>query len=144
MNGFDGLGNVYGTPIGYGVLPPSSGTVTAMESMIPAYGTAMTEAAMAKTAAVKSDSGLTYAAIPVSRKRTRDAINPLVSSDPNGVCNQTANNRCGGSVTFLGEDLSLQFQQQQLEVDRFIAQHVRYTQSVRDLLINSSFNSMNA
>ncbi|KAL8461956.1 hypothetical protein ACS0TY_033154 [Phlomoides rotata] len=126
MNGFEGLGNVYGTPMGYGVLPPLSGTTKAIETMIPTYGTALTEAVLAKTAAMKSDSGLTYA-VPVSRKRSRDAINPQVSSFPNGVHNPTANNRCG-SVTFLGEDLSFHFQQQQLEVDRFIAQH---TEKVR-------------
>lgn len=123
MNGFEALGNVYGTPIGYGVLPPFSGTTKAAETMIPTYGSALTEAALAKTAAMKSDSGLTYA-VPVSRKRSRDAINPPVSSFPNGVHNPSVNNRCG-SVTFLGEDLSLHFQQQQYEVDRFIAQHVR-------------------
>ncbi|KAI3456704.1 hypothetical protein Pfo_013367 [Paulownia fortunei] len=126
MNSVEGIGNVYGTPMGYGVVAPLSGTTTATETVVPMYGSAITETVPAKPAAIKSDSGLTYA-VPVSRKRSRDVINPLVSSLPGGVQNQSANNRCG-SLTFLGEDFSFQFQQQQLEIDRFIAQH---TEKVR-------------
>ncbi|PIN05502.1 putative E3 ubiquitin ligase [Handroanthus impetiginosus] len=123
MNTVEGNGNVYGGPMGYGVIAPLSGTTTATETMFPMYGSA----AALTVPAIKSDSGVTYA-IPVSRKRSRDAINPLVSSLQSGVQNQsTVNNRCS-SFTFLGEDLSLHFQQQQLEIDRFIAQH---TEKVR-------------
>ncbi|KAL6514015.1 hypothetical protein OROHE_019471 [Orobanche hederae] len=124
MNGIEGIGNVYGTPpVGYGVVAPLSGTTTATETLAPMYGSAMTNAVPAKKTAIKSDSGLSYAA-PVSRKRFRDAINnPMVSSLPNVVVpDQSVNNRCG-SFTFLGEDFSFLFQQQQLEIDRFIAQH---------------------
>ncbi|KAK6149505.1 hypothetical protein DH2020_017030 [Rehmannia glutinosa] len=122
MNSIEGIGNVYGTPMRYGLVAPLSGTTTATEIVVPMYGSAITGTVPAKTTAIKSDSGLSYA-VPVSRKRSRDAINPLVSSSfPNGVQNQSANNRCG-SLTFLGEDFSFQFQHQQMEIDRFIAQH---------------------
>ncbi|KAG6407340.1 hypothetical protein SASPL_130329 [Salvia splendens] len=125
LNGVEGIGNSFAPPAGFGMLPPLSGTTTAaMETMVPIYCSAIAETAGAKTSAIKSDSGLTYAAVPVSRKRSRDAINPLMASPlPSGV----ANNR-RGSMTFLGEDFSFHFQQQQLEIDRFIAQH---TEKVR-------------
>ncbi|KAH6754737.1 hypothetical protein C2S53_020700 [Perilla frutescens var. hirtella] len=128
MNGVEGIGNAYATPAGFGMLPPLSGTTTATETVVPMYCSAITESLLAKTSAIKSDSGLTYA-VPVSRKRSRsDAINPLASALPSGVHHPTtANNRCG-SFTFLGEDFSFHFQQQQLEIDRFIAQH---TEKVR-------------
>ncbi|KAL3614873.1 hypothetical protein CASFOL_040534 [Castilleja foliolosa] len=114
MNGVESNGNVFGAPIGYGMVAPFSGTTAAMETAVPMYGSA---------GAMKCDSGLTYA--PVSRKRSREAINSLLSSFPGGVHNlqtNNNNNRCGG-FTFLGEDISFQFQQQQLEIDRFIEQH---------------------
>ncbi|KAL1556071.1 RING-type E3 ubiquitin transferase [Salvia divinorum] len=115
MNGVEGIGNA---PAGFGMLPPLSGTGTAAaETMVPIY---------CSTSAIKSDSGLTYAAVPVSRKRSRDAINPMMASPlPSGVSHH--HNR-RGSITFLGEDFSCHFQQQQLEIDRFIAQH---TEKVR-------------
>ncbi|KAG8386609.1 hypothetical protein BUALT_Bualt03G0166300 [Buddleja alternifolia] len=116
MNTFEGFGNVYGAPIGYGVVAPSSGTTTAT---VPMYGSAITDTFPTKSAAIKSDSGLTYA-VPLSRKRSRDAINnPLLSSL---IQNQSANNnnhsRCGSNFTFLGEDMSFHFQQQQLETEK--------------------------
>ncbi|GFP92320.1 peptidyl-prolyl cis-trans isomerase fkbp43 [Phtheirospermum japonicum] len=83
MNGIEGIENVYGAPMGYGVVAPLSGTTTTTETLVPMYGSAMTEAFPAETAAIKSDSDLSYA-VP--------------------------------------------FQQQQLEIDRFIAQH---TEKVR-------------
>ncbi|GFZ05762.1 zinc ion binding protein [Actinidia rufa] len=87
-----------------------------METLLPMYNSAMTPA----NTAMKSDSGLTHA-LPVSRKRSRDSIHPLISF-PNGQIQNQNSNHCG-SFTFLGEDISLQVQQQQLEVHRFIAQH---------------------
>ncbi|CAL5402540.1 unnamed protein product [Camellia sinensis] len=122
MSAIEGNVNAYGnTPIGYG-LPPLSGTTT--ETLLPMYSSVITDSLQAKTA-MKADSGLTYA-LPVSRKRSRDLINPLISF-PNAQIQNQNNNRCG-SFTFLGEDISMQIQQQQLEVDRFIAQH---TEKVR-------------
>ncbi|KAL0328640.1 UNVERIFIED_CONTAM: putative BOI-related E3 ubiquitin-protein ligase 3 [Sesamum calycinum] len=125
MNGVDDNGNVYGTSMGYGLVAPLSGRTTAAEFVVPMYGSAITGTHAAKTAVMKSDSGLTY--IPPSRKRSREAINFPLSSSPTAVQNHCVNNRCG-SFTFLGEDISFQIQQQQLEIDRFIAQH---TEKVR-------------
>ncbi|KAA8523454.1 hypothetical protein F0562_009877 [Nyssa sinensis] len=116
----EGNVNMYNTPIGYG-LPPLSGTTT--ETLLPMYSPVITDTVPAKTA-MKADSGITYT-LPVSRKRSVDSIYTLPSF-PNGQ-NLTHNNRCG-SFTFLGEDISLQIQQQQLDIDRFIAQH---TEKVR-------------
>ncbi|KAK3042595.1 hypothetical protein RJ639_000847 [Escallonia herrerae] len=121
MNAIEGNGNLYGQPVGYG-MPPLSGTTT--ETLLPMYGS---DSVPAKTA-MKSDSGLTYA-LPVSRKRPRDqsAINPFVSFPSTAHQNPNHHNRTG-PFTFLGEDISLQIQQQQLEIDRFIVQH---TEKVR-------------
>ncbi|PIN11000.1 putative E3 ubiquitin ligase [Handroanthus impetiginosus] len=124
-NVVEGNGNMFGAPVGYGMVAPLSGSTTATENFVPMYGSAITGTLPAKFAAMKSDSSLTY--VPVSRKRSRDAINSLLSSSPSAVQNQSAHNRCG-SFTFLGEDISFQIQQQQLEIDRFIAQH---TEKVR-------------
>ncbi|KAK4420589.1 putative BOI-related E3 ubiquitin-protein ligase 3 [Sesamum alatum] len=125
MNGVEDNGNVFGTSMGYGLVAPLSGRTTAAEFVVPMYGSAISGAHPAKTAVMKSDSGLTY--IPASRKRSREAISFPLSSSPSAVQNQSVNNRCG-SFTFLGEDISSQIQQQQLEIDRFIAQH---TEKVR-------------
>ncbi|KAL0310869.1 UNVERIFIED_CONTAM: putative BOI-related E3 ubiquitin-protein ligase 3 [Sesamum angustifolium] len=125
MNGVEDNGNVYGTSMGYGLVAPLSGRSTAAEFVVPMYGSAITGTHAAKTAVMKADSGLTY--IPPSRKRSREAINFPLSSSPTAVQNQCVNNRCG-SFTFLGEDITFQIQQQQLEIDRFIAQH---TEKVR-------------
>lgn len=129
MNGMEGIGNAYATPATFGMLPPLLGTgtatATATETVLPIYCSAITDSIYAKTSAMKSDSGLTYT-VPVSRKRSRsDAIHPAL---PSGVHHPMAsNNRCG-SFTFLGEDFTFHFQHQQMEIDRFIAQH---TEKVR-------------
>ncbi|GFQ03751.1 probable boi-related E3 ubiquitin-protein ligase 3 [Phtheirospermum japonicum] len=109
----------YGSLMGYEVVAPLSGTTTATETLVPMYGSTITEAFSAETVAIKSDSDLSYT-VPVSRKCSRDAIN---SSRQNSAI---LNNH-SGSLTFLGEDFSFQFQQQQLEIDHFIAQHVCFT-----------------
>ncbi|GER37580.1 SBP (S-ribonuclease binding protein) family protein, partial [Striga asiatica] len=122
MNGVEGNGNVFGAPSGYGAVAPLSGTAAGLETVVPIYGLAVSGGAFTvKTQAVKSDSGLT--SVPVSRKRPREAIGTLLSSFPGGAFqNQSVINRCSG-FTFLGEDISFQIQQQQLEIDRFIAHH---------------------
>lgn len=121
MNGIDVSANMYGAPIGYGGgLPPLSGTTT--ETLLPVYGSDSVQADKTHPA-MKADSGLTYN-LPVSRKRTRDSVNPLIVFPNNQNLNHL-NRRSGGSFTFLGEDISLQIQHQQLEIDHFIAQHVR-------------------
>ncbi|CAI9784052.1 unnamed protein product [Fraxinus pennsylvanica] len=111
MIGIEGNGNMYSVPLGYGMVAPLSGTTKATETVLPMYGSMINDSAPVNTVTMTSDSGLTYAA-PISRKRSRDAINP-----------QSLDYRCG-SFTFLGEDISFQIQQQQSEIDRFIAQHM--------------------
>ncbi|XP_074372783.1 putative BOI-related E3 ubiquitin-protein ligase 3 [Apium graveolens] len=111
MNGMDGNANVYGAPVGYGGVPLMSGTTT--ESFVPVYGSGITDSFPVKShCAMKADSGLTCN-LPVSRKRTRDEMNqPLLCFQNNQSFN-----------TFLGDDISLQIQHQQLQIDHFIAQH---------------------
>lgn len=104
---------------GYGLLP-LSGTTT--ESFLPIYnGTSAAVAGFADTfpakVAVKTESDLNNAYnLPVSRKRPREGMNQVMT------CQTQNGNRCG-SFMFLGEDLSLQMQQQQFEMDRLITQH---------------------
>lgn len=122
----EGTGNLYPGQMGYRVVPgPLSGTTTATDALIPMYGSAMADSVAVKTP-MKSDSGLTYA-IPASRKRAREAVisnhHPLMSFPPSLPNQQQTDNRCG-SFTFLGEDISYQIQQQQLEIDSFITEHV--------------------
>lgn len=77
---------------------------------------------------MKSDSGITYN-VPIPRKRGRDhhhsttTINRFVSYPSSHVHSQK---NCGCNLYFLGEDISIQIQQQQMDVDRLISQHVRY------------------
>ncbi|KAJ9562677.1 hypothetical protein OSB04_007837 [Centaurea solstitialis] len=83
------------------------------------------------SAPIKAESGLTCS-LPVSRKRARDSseINTLLSFvNSHNIMNQSQSQiERSGSYTFLGEDISLQIQQQQLEIDQFIAHH---TEKVR-------------
>jgi len=127
MDSMEGIGNVnmYGTPFGYGAVKPLSGTTMATYNIMPMHNSAIADSIPAKTPLMKSESGISYA-VPVSRKRSSDAMNPLLSSFT-GVQNQNANYLCG-SFTFLGEDISFQIQQQQLEIDCVIAQQ---TEKVR-------------
>ncbi|CAA0818533.1 Probable BOI-related E3 ubiquitin-protein ligase 3 [Striga hermonthica] len=109
MNGVEGNENVFGATSVYGVVASASRTAAAgMESAVSMYGSSIAAALPMKAPAeMKSDIGLTC--VPASRKRSREAVNTLFSSF--------------GGFTFLGEDISLQIQQQQLEIDRFIAQN---------------------
>ncbi|MFS7985055.1 putative transcription factor C2H2 family [Helianthus anomalus] len=101
------------TPLAYGLTNP----LTAM------YG--FTDGFPANTAPIKAESGLTCS-LPVSRKRPRDCsdLNTLLSFVNSRNMNQNQNQNHGnatGTYTFLGEDISMQIQQQQLEIDQFIA-----------------------
>ncbi|KAI3804703.1 hypothetical protein L1987_26446 [Smallanthus sonchifolius] len=82
----------------------------------------------------KPVSGLT-STLPISRKRLRDSssFNPQFSvlNTPNVNLN---NGHWFGEFTFLGEDVSLQIYQQQLEIDRLIAHHVRNSSSLSTVL----------
>lgn len=76
------------------------------ETFLPMYQSSFCGA----KAPVKAESGLTYN-IPVPRKRSRDWMNSQQS--------------VFDVSSLFGEELSLQMQQQQLEIDRFIAENVR-------------------
>lgn len=124
MNPIEGDANIYNnSQMGYG-MPLLSGTTTA-ETLLPAYNSVIVDSVSAKTAAsaaMKSDSGLTYNYnLPLPRKRSRECMNmnPFVSYP----CAPITPKSCG-SFSFLGEDISLQIQQQQLDIDRLISQHV--------------------
>ncbi|KAL8208984.1 hypothetical protein R6Q57_008396 [Mikania cordata] len=87
------------TPLGYATGNPLSAM----------YGSGFSDSIPSIAAA---ESGLTCN-LPVSRKRSRD-----INMNRNPI----------GAYTFLGEDISLQIQHQQLEIDQFIAHH---TEKVR-------------
>ncbi|XP_062015866.1 probable BOI-related E3 ubiquitin-protein ligase 3 [Rosa rugosa] len=132
MNPVQGNGGMYSTQIGYGV-PLMTGGVVATEALLPSYNTSvMNDSMLPKTtpcaAAMQSDSGLTYN-VPISttvpRKRSRvDSINP----NPNLFSYPTAptshHYKNNNSFSFLGEDISMQIQQQQFDIDRLISQHM--------------------
>ncbi|KAJ7982009.1 BOI-related E3 ubiquitin-protein ligase 1 [Quillaja saponaria] len=107
--------NLYNTQMGYSTVPLSG--ITTTEALLPAYNSVISDSFPPKSA-IKSESGVTYN-IPVPRKRSRDSITPFISYP---ATPQTHKN-CS-SFSFLGEDISLQIQQQQLDVDRLIAQHM--------------------
>ncbi|XP_030942406.1 BOI-related E3 ubiquitin-protein ligase 1-like [Quercus lobata] len=72
-----------------------------------------------KTFMNKADSGLTYAIpVPDQRKRPRDSIN-----DFNALPIRQKTNKVSGLPSFLDQDFILRAHQQQLEIDRFLAQH---------------------
>lgn len=113
-------------PLGYGIGHPFSATTAAM--YCSGFNDSINPFPAANAATMKSESGLTCS-LPVSRKRARDSsdINTLLSFVNSHNMNQNQMDRCG-TYTFLGEDISLQIQQQQLEIDQFVAHH---TEKVR-------------
>lgn len=107
LNPAEGNMNFFNTQMGCSM--PLSGTTT--ETLLPAYNV--------DCVPVKSESGLTYN-LPVQRKRSRDSLTPFLSyKNTNAMPHKNPT-----SFSFLGEDMSLQIQQQQLEVDRLISQHM--------------------
>lgn len=105
--------------MGYTV--PLSITNITTDTLLPAYNSLITDLIPLKAAAMKSDSSsLTYNYnLPVQRKRSRsDSINPFFLYPTH----QTQKN-CG-SFSFLGEDISLEIQQQEFDIERLITQHM--------------------
>ncbi|OWM81053.1 probable BOI-related E3 ubiquitin-protein ligase 3 [Punica granatum] len=110
----------YNLQMGYGL--PLSGTTTVdTTGMLPMYSSPLTDSLPPKTP-LKSDSGLTHNMPLLSRKRSREY------SSPNQILPYTVQHRdnsCStSSFSFLGEDISLQIEQQQLDIDHLIAQHM--------------------
>lgn len=92
------------------------------QTMLPFYQTFDCNPISTKTSMDKADSGLTYN-IPAPRKRQRDSINDLDVFSP-----VSQKQKLSGFSSFLDQDIMFQLQQQQSEIDRYIAQH---TEKVR-------------
>ncbi|KAF9587438.1 hypothetical protein IFM89_002619 [Coptis chinensis] len=103
------------------------------QTFIPFYNSAlvnMVPETMETTTTMKAESGVTYnnnlCSSSGARKRSRDSFaisinNPLMDlSGSRKLCR----NNTATTFSFLGEDISLQIQQQQLEMDYMIAQHM--------------------
>ncbi|KAF8412720.1 hypothetical protein HHK36_000689 [Tetracentron sinense] len=120
MNAIESNANFYNTQMGFGGAPLSG---TTLETLLPFYNSVISDSvpATTTTTTMKADSCLTYN-LPVSRKRSRDSSNSL-----NAFPVPQKDYRCA-SFSFLGEDISLHIQQQQLEIDWIVAQH---TEKVR-------------
>ncbi|KAM7495721.1 hypothetical protein LguiB_030330 [Lonicera macranthoides] len=128
MNTIEANGNIYNTTatpliVGYGgggLLPPPENLLYGSSAINNFVNPAE------EPKAANSSGCLTCALPPFSRKRSRDFINPspllsFPTTDQNQI-HQKASSGCT-SFTFLGRDISMQIQQQQLEIDCFIAQH---------------------
>ncbi|KAJ6727870.1 BOI-RELATED E3 UBIQUITIN-PROTEIN LIGASE 2-RELATED [Salix koriyanagi] len=112
--------NMYSNQMGYGVPLSGGTTTTTAETLLPMYSSVITDSISRKTP-IKSESGLTYNVVPVQRKRSRDSmINPLLSY-PTPVAQS---NKTCAAFSFLGQDLSFQIQQQQLDIDCLVSQHM--------------------
>ncbi|KAA8544769.1 hypothetical protein F0562_019527 [Nyssa sinensis] len=81
------------------------------ETFLPFHQSLVSDSNHAKTS-MKADSGLTYN-LPAPRKRSRD-----ISFDQ-------FNNNLLEFSSFPGEDISLQIQQQQMEIDRILTEHTK-------------------
>ena len=128
MNPIEANGNMFQTQMGYGV--PLSGTTTvATEGLLPLYNPLVTDSIHQKAAAaMKSESTLTYNNLPLPRKRSRDSIDPILSF-PSPLQQQPLNNnnnKTCSPFSFLGYDISLHMEQQQLDIDHLISQHVSF------------------
>lgn len=88
------------------------------QTMLPFYQAFDCNPISTKTSMDKADSGLTYN-IPAPRKRQRDSINDL---DAFSLVFQKQ--KLSGFSSLLDQDIIFRLQQQQSEIDRYIAQHV--------------------
>lgn len=113
-----GIPNIYNTQMD-SMLPQAA---TMPETLPPYYQSVDCSnlGASPKTFINKADSGLTYTIpVPDQRKRPRDSFN-----DFNALPIRQKTNKVSGLPSFLDQDIILQIYQQQLEIDRFLAQHV--------------------
>ncbi|MED6205356.1 hypothetical protein PIB30_016943 [Stylosanthes scabra] len=129
--------------LGYSSLLPLSGTTTTgagTEAMLPPamYSSIAADSLpQQQKTPIKSESTLSYNNIPLSRKRSRDtssSINypfpssyPATASAVAAVTVQPHHKNAGSgsaSFTFLGEDITLQIHQHQLDIDQLVAQRM--------------------
>ncbi|KAK1417956.1 hypothetical protein QVD17_27092 [Tagetes erecta] len=89
---------------------PLSGTTTTADNLLPMYSSVFTDPDPLKT-----DTDLTYN-LHASRKRSRYCSSMCTFSDAQNVNRNTVKH-----CTILGEDISSQIQQQQFEIDQFVA-----------------------
>ena len=132
MNPIEANGNMFQTQMGYGV--PLSGTTTAAtEGLLPLYNSLVTDSIHQKAAVgITSESTLTYNNLPLPRKRSRDSINPILSfPSSQQPHNHNINNKTCSPFSFLGHDISLYMEQQQLDIDHLISQQVSLFFNIR-------------
>ncbi|KAL1349128.1 hypothetical protein HN51_025619 [Arachis hypogaea] len=131
--------NLYNAQLGYSSLLPLSGTTTTAaagvgtEAMLPPamYSSIAADSLpQQQKTPIKSESTLTYNNIPLLRKRSRDTSGSINYTFPSSypatastVTVQPHHKNCG-SFTFLGEDITLQIHQQQLDIDQLVAQRM--------------------
>ncbi|KAE9585054.1 hypothetical protein Lal_00018053 [Lupinus albus] len=125
MNPIDASVNLYNTTqIGYSSVLPLSGTTTATENVFrPPYNTFNVADSYPQKTAMKSDSSLTYN-VPLSRKHSREKSSSINYPYPSYPTTQPQNKTSYGSFSFFGEDISLQFHQQQLDINNIIAERM--------------------
>lgn len=110
--------NMYNAQMNNGIPLPS----TAMpEQLLPHYQSLVCDPNSAKASMNKSDSGLTYN-IPAPKKRPRDSV------DDFDAFAASQKHKISPFSSIIDQDVILQIQQQQSEIDRFIAEH---TEKVR-------------
>ncbi|KAI6687053.1 hypothetical protein NL676_023881 [Syzygium grande] len=122
VNPMDAFPDAYHAAAHFGCGLPLSGTTTATDSppLLQPHGSLISDSLPPKTVMKPSDSGLTYNVPSISRKRGRDSIiNPVLSYGT-----PSPDNKARACFSFLGEDVSLQMQQQQLDIDRLISHHM--------------------
>ncbi|XP_030527083.1 probable BOI-related E3 ubiquitin-protein ligase 3 [Rhodamnia argentea] len=120
LNPMDAIPDPYNAAqLGCGL--PLSGTTTATDSLplLQQHGSLISDSLPPKAVMKPSDSGLTHNLPSVSRKRGRDSINPVLSYGTSSPDSKTR-----ACFSFLGEDVSMQIQQQQLDIDRLISHHM--------------------
>lgn len=114
MNPIEANSVFYNNQMGYG------GPLSA-EALLPFYGSVVADSIPNKAAAIPSESTLTYNN-QISRKRPRESFNPLLSFPSSPISHLNTKSSC--PFSYLGNDISFQIQQQQLDVDRLISQHM--------------------
>lgn len=120
MNPVDAFPDAYNAAH-FGCGLPLSGTTTVTDSLplLQPHGSLLSDSLPPKAVMKPSDSGLSYNLPAVSRKRGRESINPVLSYGT-----PSPDHKSRTCFSFLGEDLSLQMQQQQLDIDRLISHHM--------------------
>lgn len=110
-----GNANIYSTQMDSGLLL----STTMPENLLPMYQSPFCEANKASMNK-QAESGLTYNNISAPRKRPRDQL----INDFNNFSVPQKTKMSVGASSFVDQDIAFQMQQQQSEIDRFIAQHV--------------------